>query len=231
MARNPDATSSPTRTRTLNLAVNSRSLYRLSYRGIRPSSIPVRVGPLKGTRRRRRHAERLGRNGPGRWACDRRSGVRPPRPRRARLDVKLSASRLIPCAYRLLVLLDRLLEDVRRSAHSATLCLPWPNSPTARAAREACESENEPRFQAWKHLLNSRRDPDQESVSRVPSPSSVLQRANRGMHWYCTRNSAGTFIIFFEMLRFEPGKIVSNSIAPPQSGNTIPERTIRLHHR
>ncbi len=33
--------SSPTRTRTLNLAVNSRSLYRLSYRGIRPSSIPA----------------------------------------------------------------------------------------------------------------------------------------------------------------------------------------------
>ena len=30
---------SPTRTRTLNLAINSRSLYRLSYRGISPSRI------------------------------------------------------------------------------------------------------------------------------------------------------------------------------------------------
>ncbi len=33
--------SSPTRTRTLNLAVNSRSLYRLSYRGITLMSIPA----------------------------------------------------------------------------------------------------------------------------------------------------------------------------------------------
>ena len=23
------------------------------------------------------------------------------------------------------------------------------------------------------------------------------------MHWYCTRNSAGTFIIFFEMIRLQ----------------------------
>ena len=36
IGRDKKQESSPTRTRTLNLAVNSRSLYRLSYRGIHP---------------------------------------------------------------------------------------------------------------------------------------------------------------------------------------------------
>ena len=44
--------SSPTRTRTLNLAVNSRSLYRLSYRGKDSSRIPLAPASLKGCRRR-----------------------------------------------------------------------------------------------------------------------------------------------------------------------------------
>ncbi len=42
--------SSPTRTRTLNLAVNSRSLYRLSYRGIYPWIITWEPTRLKGIR-------------------------------------------------------------------------------------------------------------------------------------------------------------------------------------
>ena len=52
--------SSPTRTQTLNLAVNSRSLYRLSYRGIHPLSILGQAAQLKWTR----PAERMSR---GAW--------------------------------------------------------------------------------------------------------------------------------------------------------------------
>ncbi len=57
--------SSPTRTRTLNLAVNSRSLYRLSYRGIHSPEHNLATGPTQGDSIRRKCDEGARRCGTG----------------------------------------------------------------------------------------------------------------------------------------------------------------------
>ena len=209
-----DGESSPTRTRTLNLAVNSRSLYRLSYRGISSSSIPVRSAPLKGTR------------STGMSSIGIELGTEPSRTGRAeaaddeaqstaRPAVAAGADQSAPAhslCSRFLVHLDGLLEDADDQRIERCLVLFGPTRQLLVQAREACESGSGPRFQAWKHLLSSRKGPAPGISLSGTKPRSAFCTANRGMHWYCTRNSARTFIIFSEILRFEYG--LASSFVP-----------------
>ena len=183
-------TSSPTRTRTLNLAVNSRSLYRLSYRGISSSSIPARSAPLKGTRLRERAEARESRAD---WtsktpAEPEREARRTPRPR-LRPEPSGKSGRLTPCAPT-----SRaprwLFREYPRSARSSDAL-----SSLAQLANCSCKHGRHANLKmdhGFRHgsiSSNSERDPDQDSVCRVPAQLRA-SRANRGMHLYCTRSPA-----------------------------------------
>ena len=171
----------------MNLAVNSRSLYRLSYRGICRRAyrrrIRSRAFAHEGTRRSRKLA----------------GHARPPAGPGARLHRDVPArvaagDRLRAVAQslcrRLFVDLDGFFENSHDQARSTMLCRPWPNSPTARARPEACESENGPRFQAWKLLLKSRKGPRAGFSLSGTKPQVRVSRANCGMHLHCTRSPA-----------------------------------------
>ncbi len=103
--------SSPTRTRTLNLAVNSRSLYRLSYRGIHSSEHNLAPGPTQGDSSRRKGRGELDDAGLQGMEMKASGMITNPLAIWARLaPVRLLPSRLI-LMPRFLVLLDGFLED------------------------------------------------------------------------------------------------------------------------
>ena len=144
---------SPTRTRTLNLAVNSRSLYRLSYRGICPDHTD-QTSETQGqtTARNSRKPPRTQQEA----SMDGNHGVSRAVVNRGKIssrDVNPGLD-LLRSAYGFLVMLDRLLEQYPRSGRSTRLCLPSPSSRAAHATREACGSGSGRLSQAWNGLLN-----------------------------------------------------------------------------